>query len=142
MECRKVKWRANRNKNWAKSTKYASCTSSQQYFISPFRSYLLEVHGHIKINKCKRILEKMSVRLIWSVELVKCEATCRNNWVKWTKYANCTSSRQYFPMPPKVLPPRRTRRQKFHLGDLLKKKLKIDEGEGNSHTRFSETFLI
>ena len=31
--------------------------------ISTFRSYQLEVHDQIRINKCKRILEKMSVRL-------------------------------------------------------------------------------
>ena len=30
LECGKVKYRANRNKkNWAKLTKYASCTSSR-----------------------------------------------------------------------------------------------------------------
>ena len=29
LECRKVKCAANSHKNWAKSTKYASCTSSR-----------------------------------------------------------------------------------------------------------------
>ena len=95
-ECRKVKCGAKPNKNWAKSTKYASCTSSQQYFISPFRSYQLEVQDQININKCECILENTSVRLIWSAEKVKCEAKHINNWAKWTKYASCTFSWQYF----------------------------------------------
>ena len=43
LEYRKVKCEANRSKNWAKSTKYASCTSRQQYFLSLLRSYRLEV---------------------------------------------------------------------------------------------------
>ena len=40
LECGKVKCRANRSKkNWAKLTKYASCTSSRKYFLSLLRSY-------------------------------------------------------------------------------------------------------
>ena len=82
LECRKVRCGANQNKNLAKSTKNASCTSSQYYFISPPRSYQPEVQDQIKINKCIRILKKAiqrSVILIWSAEKVKCEANLTNN---------------------------------------------------------------
>ena len=99
-EWRKDECEENRNKNQpTKSTKYASCTSSRQYFISPFRSYQLEVQDQIKINKCKFALENTSVRLKKECKTnleckeIKCEANRSNNWAKWAKYARCTSSR-------------------------------------------------
>ena len=39
----KVRCQANHSNNWAKATKYASCTSSWWYFLSLPRSYWLEV---------------------------------------------------------------------------------------------------
>ena len=45
---KKVKCGANHGKNWAKLTKYASCTSGQYYLLSNLRSYLLEVQDQMK----------------------------------------------------------------------------------------------
>ena len=64
MQC-KTKWNAkkvklieNCSKNWVKSTKYASCTSGQQYFLSLSRSHQLEVQDQMKKNKCTFTLVK------------------------------------------------------------------------------------
>ena len=88
LECRKVKC-------GAKWTKYASCTFSQWYFLSPLRSYQLEVQDQIKINKYICILEKSDLKE-WKTNLecrkVKCGANHNKNWAKPTKYASCTFS--------------------------------------------------
>ena len=98
LECTKVNCGASHNKNWAKSTKYSSCTFSRQYILTPLRSYQLEAQDQIKINKVVLLLKKViqrGLRLIWRAEKVKCEADRSNNWAKLIKYASCTSSRQY-----------------------------------------------
>ena len=52
LKYRKVKCEANRIKNWAMSTKYASCTSSRLYFPRPFQDLTsygeLWSVGHLK----------------------------------------------------------------------------------------------
>ena len=95
MEYSKVKFEANHGRNWAKSTKYASCTSSQLYFISLLSSYQLEVQDQIK-NKCKRTPVKSDFyecKTSLECRKVRCGANRNKNWAKSTKYASCTSRR-------------------------------------------------
>ena len=88
-----------RGNNWAKSTgiwKYGNYTSSQLCFISPFRSYQLQVQDPMRINKCKRILEKSyskECKTNLDYRKVKCEANRCDNWAQLTKCASCISSR-------------------------------------------------
>ena len=74
--------------------------------MSPARSYQLEVQDQIKIKKIvyvfpKKVIQK-SVRLIWSIEKVKCETNRCNNQAKLTRYASCTSSWEDFFKPPEI----------------------------------------
>ena len=62
---------ANLNKNREKSTNYASCTSSWQYFIGLLRSYLLGVQDQI---------EKFNVYVLLKNDSKECQTNseCRN----------------------------------------------------------------
>ena len=56
----------------------------------------------------KKVIQK-SVRLIWSIEKVKCETNRCNNQAKLTRYASCNSSWEDFFKPPEILPAGGTR---------------------------------
>ena len=73
MECRKGNCGANSYKNWAKLTKYASCiVFSKPQRILPAKDTRpnKKINGNVFMKK----VTQRSVRLIWSVEKVKCEA--------------------------------------------------------------------
>ena len=75
LECRKEKCEANCGKNWAKWTKYASCTS-RNVILGIF----LTSSTMIRVKNAKEC------------QKVKCKADCNKNLAKLIKYASCTSS--------------------------------------------------
>ena len=69
MECQEVKCKADFNKNWAKSIKYASCSSSisKPPKILPARGLRLNKKKQ-NVNVFMRKVIPRIVRLIWSAE--------------------------------------------------------------------------
>ena len=69
MECQEVKFKADFNKNWAKSIKYASCSSSfpKPPKIQPARGLRLNKKKQ-NVNVFMRKVIPRIVRLIWSAE--------------------------------------------------------------------------
>ena len=69
MECQEVKFKADFNKNWAKSIKYASCSSSfpKPPKIQPARGLRLNKKKQ-NLNVFIRKVIPRIVRLIWSAE--------------------------------------------------------------------------
>ena len=69
MECQELKFKADFNKNWAKSIKYASCSSSfpKPPKIQPARGLRLNKKKQ-NVNVFMRKVIPRIVRLIWSAE--------------------------------------------------------------------------
>ena len=69
MECQEVKCKADFNKNWAKSIKYASCSASisKPPKILPARGLRLNKKKQ-NVNVFMRKVTPSIVRLIWSAE--------------------------------------------------------------------------
>ena len=69
MECQEVKCKADCNKNWAKSIKYASCSSSisKPPKMLPARGLRLNKKKQ-DVNVFMRKVIPRIVRLIWSAE--------------------------------------------------------------------------
>ena len=69
MECQEVKCKADCNKNWAKSIKYASCSSSisKPPKMPPARGLRLNKKKQ-DVNVFMRKVIPRIVRLIWSAE--------------------------------------------------------------------------
>ena len=90
MECQKLKFKANCNKNWANLIKYESCTSSIFYAFYDPTSLKYQLKN---VNLFMKKVIPRSVRLSWSAEKSNVEQTILKFGKSRLKYASFTSSR-------------------------------------------------